>query len=830
MLHLVTFGGLALESVNEAVAPRLSAQRLAILAVLAAEGDRRVTRERLTGLFWPEADEERARHSLRQALYTLRQEIGREVVRSDFVLSLDAVAITSDVAAFRAALARGDRPAAGKLARGPFLDGFYLPAAPPFQRWVEEERGRLHTMATGAIVALASEASAANDLDTAIGWWRQLTELDPLSGRFALGYAKALAARGDRAEALAFIRVHAALVRRELETEPDPELNRLDAGLRSMPVAAPPAASPRPPDAAASSALPAHASVSPAAAAPMTAAGSVARKPGRRRRLTHAAVVLGLAASGVVLARTAWGPAMGAGAAFASAPNDATTRSAPAYRLYQEGVRAYYALDPANAKELMRAALRDDSTFAMAAYYDALLTSDAQDRAANDRAFRLAEHASERERRLITTDLSTRLESPSASAQADTLLARWPDDPRVLSVVGRARFHAGDWPAAASALERAAARDSAVMMDSAICYVCDDLGTLTDVYFWWDSLPAAKRTAERYARLRPASAPAWQNLAWSAVRTGDTAGAGRAMRRIIEVHQMPVTGSVPYAAKYKLLLEMYDTVETDLRALLASPKEEDVVHARWLIMIALRNQGRLREAAAFNETSRLASSPAPLVSVPREPVNDGQIALERGDAAHAASAYARLRAGINPNVWLGGFAARNLAWTGTLLGMAFAAVGDTAAVLQMADTVEYWGQRSLYGRDRRAHHYLRGMAHAMAGRDDDAIRELRQAISSPTLGFTRVNYELGRVLLRRDRPREAVDVLAPALRGEVDASNLYVTRTELHELLADAYARLGVRDSAAVHYAAVVRAWEKADPRFQARRESARAWLSQNQR
>jgi len=69
MLRLVTFGGLALESVNEAVAPRLSAQRLALLAVLAAEraGDRHVSRERLTGLFWPDVDEERARHSLRQA-------------------------------------------------------------------------------------------------------------------------------------------------------------------------------------------------------------------------------------------------------------------------------------------------------------------------------------------------------------------------------------------------------------------------------------------------------------------------------------------------------------------------------------------------------------------------------------------------------------------------------------------------------------------------------------------------------------------------------------------------------------------------------------------
>ena len=238
MLHLVTFGGLALHSVNEAVAPRLSAQRLAILAVLAAEGDRRVSRERLTGLFWPDADEERARHCLRQALYSLRNEIGYEVVQSDFALSLDAQAIGSDVADFRYALLAGDRVAAAKAVRGPFLAGFYLPAAATFQRWVEEERARLHTAATTAISVLATEATAANDVDTAIGWWRQLTQLDPLSGRFALGYLNALAGRGDRVAALDFARQHAVLVRRELETEPDAEILRLEAALRSMPSAA----------------------------------------------------------------------------------------------------------------------------------------------------------------------------------------------------------------------------------------------------------------------------------------------------------------------------------------------------------------------------------------------------------------------------------------------------------------------------------------------------------------------------------------------------------------------------------------------------------------
>ncbi|HSQ29771.1 MAG TPA: hypothetical protein VLN49_07975 [Gemmatimonadaceae bacterium] len=54
--------------------------------------------------------------------------------------------------------------------------------------------------------------------------------------------------------------------------------------------------------------------------------------------------------------------------------------------------------------------------------------------------------------------------------------------------------------------------------------------------------------------------------------------------------------------------------------------------------------------------------------------------------------------------------------------------------------------------------------------------------------------------LRGDDAR-AIAVLQPALRGPLDASNLYVTCTELHELLAQAWDAAGARDSAAAHYA-----------------------------
>ena len=131
VLRLVTFGGLGLESDDGSTPPRLRPARLALLAVLGAAGDRGASRERLAGLFWPEADDQHANHSLRQARYALRNDLDCEVIRSDgAVLSLDRSAIASDVAEFRAALGAHDAPGAVALARGPFLTASICPGHP----------------------------------------------------------------------------------------------------------------------------------------------------------------------------------------------------------------------------------------------------------------------------------------------------------------------------------------------------------------------------------------------------------------------------------------------------------------------------------------------------------------------------------------------------------------------------------------------------------------------------------------------------------------------------------------------------------------------------
>ena len=69
-------------------------------------------------------------------------------------------------------------------------------------------------------------------------------------------------------------------------------------------------------------------------------------------------------------------------------------------------------------------------------------------------------------------------------------------------------------------------------------------------------------------------------------------------------------------------------------------------------------------------------------------------------------------------------------------------------------------------------------------------------------------------------------MVGAGLRGGIDGSNLYVSRTELHELLAQLFDAARQRDSAVAHYTAVEHAWRGADPMLKARYDAAVARLS----
>jgi tetratricopeptide (TPR) repeat protein len=244
----------------------------------------------------------------------------------------------------------------------------------------------------------------------------------------------------------------------------------------------------------------------------------------------------------------------------------------------------------------------------------------------------------------------------------------------------------------------------------------------------------------------------------------------------------------------------------------------------WWQVVSFRNQGRLGAALDAAVRRRAGVGDSDIFG----PLLEAQVLFEMGRARDAGRLFEAIAVSYRPLVPVGspdsalGDKARHLTWYLTHAATSYAAAGDTARLARLADSVQALGMLSAFGRDQRLHHHLRGLLLLARGQRDNAAASFRRAVYSTTFGYTRTNLELGRILMASGKPRDAVDVLAPALRGDLQASNLYVTHAELHEALAQAYEAAGVPDSARQHYAWVANAWRSADPPFRARAAQAR--------
>jgi adenylate cyclase len=249
MLRLILFGGLRLEAEEGPLTGRAAQKRrLALLALLAVPPGHLLSRDKLIGYLWPDRDEEGARRLLSAALYDLRRELGETVIRSPGdEVGLDPDLITSDAAEFLEALESGDVEGAVGLYGGPFLDGVHPGAGSELENWIEAERRRYAWKYREALEQLATQLVQEGDTRGAADAWRRLANEDPYNTRIALGYMRGLDAAGDRARALQFYSVHTALLREELEAEPDPEVVELAEQLREEPARRGPAPASEPP-------------------------------------------------------------------------------------------------------------------------------------------------------------------------------------------------------------------------------------------------------------------------------------------------------------------------------------------------------------------------------------------------------------------------------------------------------------------------------------------------------------------------------------------------------------------------------------------------------
>jgi DNA-binding SARP family transcriptional activator len=305
MLTLRLLGNASLDGPDGPVAGRAALrQRIALLALLAVEHPRPLSRDKLVAYLWPESGTGDARHLLRESLYILRSALGDDsVLSAGDDLRLNPDRLTCDLWEFEAALARDDPEAAVRMYQGPFLSGFHLTDAEEFEPWAEGERSRLARRYGQALEQLAERETRGGDRLRAVEWWSRLAAEDPYNSRIALGYMQALEAAGDRAGALRHAGVHSELLRSDLDAVPEREVVALAERLRLE-------------SRAASGVAPAPAQQSPAVSVPLdgdkrpSLGTPLAAEPGRPTRrgwvaplVLVLATVVGLGVLGGTLSR-----------------------------------------------------------------------------------------------------------------------------------------------------------------------------------------------------------------------------------------------------------------------------------------------------------------------------------------------------------------------------------------------------------------------------------------------------------------------------------------------------------------------------------------------
>ena len=232
-LHLEVLGAFQLHAGGGAIGGPSAKKTQGLLTYLALQRGRVVARGHLANLLWSGAGDQKARHSLSEALSSLRKilddaapgvlELGSETVH------LDPSFVEVDAAKFAELATRGDRAAmkrAASLYRGDLLEGLTI-REPGFDAWLCAERARLRELAIKVLGVVAKAEAAAGRRDRAKATALRLLAIDPLSEPAHRLLMRLYAREGRTDAALRRFKTLEERLDRELATEPEAETYRL---------------------------------------------------------------------------------------------------------------------------------------------------------------------------------------------------------------------------------------------------------------------------------------------------------------------------------------------------------------------------------------------------------------------------------------------------------------------------------------------------------------------------------------------------------------------------------------------------------------------------
>ena len=232
-LSLRLFGGFQLEDADGKAINITLRKAEALLAYLALVPGQRAPREKLATLLWGEAEQQRARQSLRQTLLALTKALARsdvQVLRMESqMVSLIPDSLRIDAVEMARLLEDGSPGAlvqAAALYQGELIAGLVVDA-PDFEDWLTLTRGRLHDQALKSLIDLLNRQMAQGDFDAAIDTANQALRVDAYREDIHRQLMQMYIEKGMRSSALAQFRVCREVLERELGVQPDEQTVKL---------------------------------------------------------------------------------------------------------------------------------------------------------------------------------------------------------------------------------------------------------------------------------------------------------------------------------------------------------------------------------------------------------------------------------------------------------------------------------------------------------------------------------------------------------------------------------------------------------------------------
>ncbi len=232
VLVIRVLGGVSAEVDGRPVDLGAAARARALLAWLALHPGTHA-RSELAGRLRPDAGEDSARKSLRQAVWALRGALGPEA-EGALVAGRDAVGLSDDPDLVRvdvrgAWVLRDAGDTEGALA----LCGEGELVAGIDEEWVHEPRARHRDDVRAMLGALAAQAAERGDTTGAVAWARRRVAADPHSEMAARDLMALLGRAGDKAGAMAAADDLRARLRRDLGIVPSAETRELADRIRA---------------------------------------------------------------------------------------------------------------------------------------------------------------------------------------------------------------------------------------------------------------------------------------------------------------------------------------------------------------------------------------------------------------------------------------------------------------------------------------------------------------------------------------------------------------------------------------------------------------------